>query len=305
MAGGKPSAVLLQRTGMMKKIAVLLILIAGCLWGTMGLFVRYFNNIGLSSMEIVEFRAAFTALIVSIGLLFADRKQLRIRIKDTWCFLGTGVLSILIFNYCYFKAMSFISLNLAAMLLYTSPIFIMLISAAIFKEKITPIKVVALACSFGGCALVCGVFTGTVAASAQGITLGVCAGFTYALYSIFSRFAINKGYTSYTITAYTFIFAATAGSIPANFDKIGAAVANHGAGILLLMLFCAIVTSVLPYIIYTYGLAYIENSKAAVIVAVELVMSTAIGIIVFGELLTFAVIVGIALVLTSIIILNK
>ena len=42
----------------MKKFSSVLILIAGVLWGSMGLFVRTLNGAGLASMEIVGLRAA-------------------------------------------------------------------------------------------------------------------------------------------------------------------------------------------------------------------------------------------------------
>ena len=38
----------------MKKLAPFLVILAGCLWGTMGIFVRHLNAIGLEAMEIVS-----------------------------------------------------------------------------------------------------------------------------------------------------------------------------------------------------------------------------------------------------------
>ncbi len=48
----------------MKRFAPLLIILAACLWGTMGLFVRHLNTMGLSAMEIVEVRSILAALIL-------------------------------------------------------------------------------------------------------------------------------------------------------------------------------------------------------------------------------------------------
>ena len=55
----------------MKKFAPILILVAGILWGSMGLFVRTLNAQGLASMEIVGLRAAVTTRD-EIGSLTAD-----------------------------------------------------------------------------------------------------------------------------------------------------------------------------------------------------------------------------------------
>ena len=84
----------------MKKFAPILILVAGILWGSMGLFVRTLNAQGLASMDIVGLRAVVTAVSMLLFLLIFDRKLFVIRLKDLWCFLGTGICSIVFFNYC-------------------------------------------------------------------------------------------------------------------------------------------------------------------------------------------------------------
>ena len=84
----------------------LLVLAAGSLWGLMGLLVRSLNAQGLGSMEICFVRSSVTFLCMLLGLLVFDRKALRIRLKDIWCFIGTGAFSVAFFNYCYFKTMT-------------------------------------------------------------------------------------------------------------------------------------------------------------------------------------------------------
>lgn len=104
----------------------LLVLAAGSFWGLMGLLVRSLNEEGLSSMEICFVRAVITLVCMLAGLLLLDRKALKIRLKDIWCFVGTGALSVTFFNFCYFKTMTLTSLSVAAILLYTAPAFVML-----------------------------------------------------------------------------------------------------------------------------------------------------------------------------------
>ena len=128
----------------MKKFAPILILIAGVLWGSMGLFVRTLNASGLASMEIVGLRAIVTAVALFLYLLAFDRKLFKIRWKDIWCFLGTGICSIVFFNYCYFKAITMTSLSVAAILLYIAPAIVMLLSYFLFGEKLTERKLLSL-----------------------------------------------------------------------------------------------------------------------------------------------------------------
>ena len=80
----------------------LLVMIAGCLWGCTGLFVGRVNAAGIAAMEIVELRGILTALLMLPIMLVMDLKLLRIRLKDLWCFIGSGVLSVLFFNFCYY-----------------------------------------------------------------------------------------------------------------------------------------------------------------------------------------------------------
>ena len=101
----------------MKKAAPFLVLIAGILWGTMGIYVRRLNNLGFTTIEIVAVRSVVTAVLLLVVLFFYNRELLKIRIKDIWCFVGTGILSIVFFNYCYFKAITMTSLSVAAVLL--------------------------------------------------------------------------------------------------------------------------------------------------------------------------------------------
>ena len=80
----------------------LLVMIAGCLWGCTGLFVGGINAAGIAAMEIVELRGILTALLMLPIMLVMNPKLLCIRLKDLWCFIGSGVFSVLFFNFCYY-----------------------------------------------------------------------------------------------------------------------------------------------------------------------------------------------------------
>ena len=142
-----------------------------------------------------------------------SRKLLRIHLKDIWCFMGTGMVSLAFFNWCYFTAIDKMSLAVAAILLYTSPIFVMLFSLVLFGERLSQRKIIALALTFLGCIFVTDWLGGGGNITPSGVLVGIGAGIGYALYSIFGRFALNKGYDSMTISLYTFIFAAL-GTVP-------------------------------------------------------------------------------------------
>lgn len=287
----------------MKKLAPLLVFLAGVLWGIIGLFVRRLNAIGFGSMEIVAVRAVTTVIMLFIALFVYDRGMLKIKIKDIWCFLGTGILSIVFFNYCYFKAMTMTSLSVAAVLLYTAPAIVMIISALLFGEKITVKKLVSIAMTFVGCVLVTGVFGDAREISAGGILFGLGAGFGYAMYSIFSRFALKRGYHPLTITFYTFLFSCF-GAIPPADIRLIADVCGESFEIVGFCFVFGLVSTVAPYIVYTLGLKEMENSKASIIASIEPVTATLLGVLVFNELLENTHIIGMVLVLGAIVLSN-
>ena len=284
-------------------IGPVLIVLAGCFWGSMGIFVRRLGTYGFSSIQIVSIRVTLAAVIFALVLLFKDRSGFRIAWKDIVLFLGLGLGSILFFTVCYFTAITMMPLSTAAILLYTSPVWIMLMSVLFFHEKLTKRKLLALALAFGGCVLVSGI-------SGEGVTLlgllvGLGSGIGYGLYSILGTIALRR-YSPYTVTAYTFLFAA-AGSwaICRPADMLSKFSNAENLGFLLLFCFLtALVTAVIPFLTYTIGLRTMEASKAGIIATVEPLVATLIGVLVFSEPLTVFSGLGILLILSAVVILN-
>lgn len=283
----------------MKYKGICSVLLAGTLWGAMGVFVRKMNAYGIQTLEITQFRVTFALLVLGTYLLLFQRQMLKIRLKDIWCFLGTGIVSMLFCTVCYFQSMSYVSLSTAGVLLYTAPIFVMLMSIPLFRERITPAKVLALVLSFAGCALVSGAGSGS-GGSITGILLGLGSGLFYALYSIFSRYAINRGYHSWTITFYTFFFGTIGCSFMVDWQVIGVAVAGADVTFWAWAVGIGVITGFLPYLFFSKGLEAMESSKASIVASVEPVVGTLFGVFLFHEPLGLPAIIGIALVLGAI-----
>lgn len=281
---------------------ILYIVLAGCLWGIIAIFVNILTCMGFSSLECVAIRVTLAAILLFFYLLFTDRKKLRIDWKDIFFFLGTGICSILFFSYCYFRAIEVIGgAAIPALLLYTAPIFVMVLSALLFKEKITKRKTIALVLTFIGLGFVTGAFTGGEKISFWALLLGLGSGFGYALYSIFGKFLVDK-YDAVTIIFYTFVVASI-GVIPisgitdhlhtlGNVSGIGAAVG------------LALFSTALPFLLYTKGLQGIEAGKAAILATVEPFVATIVGVIFFQENFDIPKIAGMLMIMFAIVYLN-
>ena len=280
----------------------ILIIIAGLFWGSMGIFVRHLNDLGFSSIQVACLRLTTAGILFALILLIKDRKGFKIKVRDISLFLALGLVSILFFTCCYFTAIRLMTMSTAAILLYTSPIWVMILAIIFLKEKITARKVIALILAFAGCVLVSG-FGGKV--TVVGILVGLGSGLGYGLYSIFGTFALKK-YSPYTVTCYTFIIAGLGSIIVSNppelFAKISA-VENKPA-LIGFVLLTSVVTAVIPFLLYTLGLNMTTAGKAAVLATVEPAAATLFGFFVMGETVGPVAVAGIALVFSAIIILS-
>lgn len=276
-------------------------ILAGVLWGCISLFLKPLTSAGFSSLQVMVFRAVLSSLMLLVYLALVNPKLLKIQLRDIWMFIGTGVISLTFFSICYFKTILEIGTSVAVILLYTSPIFVLLLSVLLFKEKINFTKVLALIMTFAGSILVAGVIgSGGSQITAKGFIIGLCAGFGYALYSIFSRFALKK-YHSLTVTFYTFVFSGIS-LLP--FAHLGSITGFGDVKIVFLVVGIALFCSVLPYIFYTFGLSGLENGRAAILVTVEPLVGTLVGFFVWKEDITVTKVTGIILIFAAVIILG-
>lgn len=282
---------------------IVLIVVAAVFWGTMGIFVRKLSEYGFGSIQIVTIRLTLAALVFSVILLIKDRSGFKISPKDIPLFLGLGFGSILFFTVCYFSAINMMSLSTAAILLYTSPIWIMLMSVILFHEKLNGRKIAALILAFAGCVLVSGISGNGI--TLTGLLVGLGSGFGYGLYSILGTIALRR-YSPFTVTTYTFLFASAGAWIicrPADMiSKFSAA--EHPLTLIPICILTAFITAVIPFLTYTLGLKSVEASKAGIIATIEPLVATLIGIVVFSEPLTVMSGCGIVLILSAVILLN-
>lgn len=280
------------------KKSALCVLTAGMLWGCMGILVRTMNGGGFTSLEVTAFRSLVTAVLMLAGMTIFKRKELKVKWKDLWCFIGTGILSVAFFNVCYFTCMHYATLSVAAILLYTAPSFVMVFSYFLFKEKIGRRKLIALALAFAGCVLTSGGLGGAKL-STMGLLTGLGAGLGYALYSIFGKYAIKRGYSSYTITTYTFLFALI-GTMPfLDLQHFATCIAEADGINLFTYVALTFMTTVAAYLFYTTGLRGMENGRASIIASIEPVMASLVGFFLYKEAFSIPGVIGMILVLTS------
>ena len=276
------------------------ILAAAALWGIIGVWNRRLMAGGLSPYSIVVVRNCGGLVLLLAVMALRDRSVFRVERQHLKYFFGTGVVSVVLFTVCYFSCQEICSLAVASILLYTAPAIVVVLSAILWRERVTKKKLLALGLTLVGCALVCGVFSGSLTVTGGGILLGLGAGFFYALYSIFGRYALAH-YGPMTVTVWTFVFAGVASLALVRPAEL-AALAQPSLALTAVGL--VVCSTVLPYILYTRGLARVEAGKASILASLEPVVASVAGVVLFGEPMSPLTAAGIVCVLAGVYILR-
>lgn len=282
-----------------------LVLLAGMFWGTSGVFVRFFTALGMSAMQLTLFKCLIPGVVLLLYAGLFRRDVLRIRLKDLWVFICLGVISLTFFTWCYFSTIQATSMSAAAILLYLAPTFVMLMSAVLFKEKITPVKVIACVLAFAGCVCVSGFIGNAVPLPARAIFTGLLSALGYALYSIFGQIALNKGYDPLALPTYAFLFAGLSSlpfAHPAEIMHAASLTSPVKFWSILVLMACMV--SLIPYICYSNGLLRSTPGRASITASIEPVTATVLGALFFHELPDVWGYLGICLVIGAIVLLN-
>ena len=274
------------------------ITIAGAVcWGLIGLFIAPLYARGFTAWDVVAIRGIFSFVFLFVIMMLFFRDQLRTRIKDHVFFASAGIFSLALFNYLYFEVFSRSSLSLAVTLLYTGPLFVMILSRIFFKELLTARKGLALVFAIAGCAFVVGLLPlGSQTIPTGTLLMGILSGFCYALYSVFTK-PITKRYSALTITTYTFFYMALFMSLTSNvWRKV---VKFQYVDVWIAALLLALISTVAAYVLYTSGLKYLEAGKASILATIEPIVAVLVGVLFLGDQLLPLQILGITLVLYS------
>jgi len=283
-------------------VGTVYIVITMVIWGSFGFLVRTLNAKGLGSFEMLELQSVFGALFTGITILMKDRRLFALRMRDLWCFLGIGVLNMMCNTICYFYGIRHASLAVFGAVAQTGPVFVILFGRLLFGEKITPHKALAMLLTVTGCALASGL-SGELRMTGWGLLFSLGAGLSYSMYAVFSHYAIERGYSSETITFYSFVLCGAAGTPFTDWALIGRT-AQSPSALSLMVVGVGLLNGCLAFVLYTKGLERVESGYAAILGSLELVVATAIGVLVFGEALNVMLVIGLVLVIGGIVVLG-
>ena len=272
--------------------------VAASIWGTLGFFAKILYAEGVSFEALVAVRASvgWAAMLLFL-LLTRGTKSLLVAGRDLLFLVPLGLVGVGAFYLLYFFTVRESTVGTAAILLYSSPAFVVVLAWIFLKETLGFLRLLALGLTFGGIFLVVGGYDpSTLEVSPLILATGLLSGLTYGLYSIFGKPVAGRlepaVILSYAlgIGAVLLVLAA----LPTLYTLAGL---SSGSYALLLML--AVVHTALAFGLYTAGLRRLDAGQAAIVATVEPVVAGAAGIIMLGEEVTAPKLAGAVLVLAG------
>jgi DME family drug/metabolite transporter len=279
-------------------LGAMAVLAAASMWGTLGIFAKILYAEGVSFEALVAFRAGVGWIAVLLFVLATGgAKSLRVPGRDLAFLVPLGLVGIGFFYLLYFYTVQESTVGTAAILLYSSPAFVVVLARLFLKEALNAAKVLALFLTIGGIFLVAGAYDlANLEVSPTVLLTGLLSGLTYGLYSIFGRPVASRLGPS-VILSYALFFGAVLLVVAALPTLDTLAGLSSGSYAILLML--AVAHTTLAFALYTFGLGRLGAGRAAIVATVEPVVAGALGTVLLGEDLTVPKVVGGILVISG------
>lgn len=272
-------------------LGVLLVFVSAAAFGVMTIFAVFAYGAGVSVSTLLFLRFLFASAIF-FGLIFWKKESVRVNKKQLLSLFFLGGILYTMQSLSFFSAVQYIPTSMAALLLYTFPVFVAILSFLVEKEKLRKKTIIAMAVSFVGLAMVLGLSFGGI--HPLGVFLALAAAILYSVYIIVGN-RVVKGLSPYVTSAYitlfacfsTFLVAQKDGGINLSFDVQGWFAL---AGIVVFSTVVAIST-------FFRALQLISSTKASVLSTFEPVVTFVASALLLGESFTWLQLVGGAAVL--------
>lgn len=274
---------------------------AGISWGTSGVFMYWLNPYGFDSLQVTAVRGVVSFLCMLLYVVCGNVRLLKAKPSDLLMYLGSGA-ALFGTSAFYYMSMQASSIATGVVLMYTAPVYVMIVSVLFFGEKLSRLKVLAVAFMLIGCCLVAGVFGGAEI-NAPGVFFGILSGISYAAYNLFTKWELRRGCSSTTASLYNFLVVAIIGLCLSNPTVLVDYAAIKPTVTVPLLIGVGIMTCFVPYILYSTALKSLPAGTASALAIVEPMSATLFGLA-LGESLTAWSAAGIVLILMSVLLLN-
>lgn len=280
----------------------LLVLIAATLWASIGVFYKFLiRDHGLTPLAAAALRGAAGGLLL-LAALALTRVDLRVPRRHWHAFLAYGVFGVALFFVTYVNAINLVGVAMAAVLMYTSPAWVALISWRWMGERLGRRGLIALFLALIGAALVARVYDpALLRLNLPGVLLGLAAGLTYGLYSVFNK-ALVRHTRPWVVQVYGLLIGA--GILILLVRPADLAQGWSSPAALMLVIGMGLIPTLLASMAFAVGVQWVPVSVAAIVATWEPAVATFFGYLLFNERLTFWQWVGTACILGAVLLLR-
>nr|WP_292604188.1 DMT family transporter [Methanobrevibacter sp. UBA212] len=291
---------------MMRKIYLILPILAGIMFGSSGIFVRTLTQNGIDPTTLLFLRFSIAIVPILIAIIATDKNLFRIELKDIPLFLVCSI-CIIGLNLCYNHSMNTVPLSLAAVLLSIAPIYVLIIAYFMFGEKITSKKLICMILAISGCVLMTGILENDLGnLPLFGILSGIGAGLFWAVYLMASKKSIENGNHTFTILFYSVIFISIALIPFTDFSEISGFVSINPVMTIIFLILHSTFSFALPYIFSTISLNYMDSGTSSIFLSgAEPFAALIFGFLIYSEIPTPLMFCGFILTIIAMMMLSK
>ena len=272
---------------------IALAIITAVMWGIMGMFVRDLSQYRFTNLEISFFRCALAGGAYFVVLTFTNPSALKIDFKGVIICLLYGAVAYSISFVSYSVAVSKIPVGVATVLMFMSPIWVAILGRFMFREKLKKSKLVTIFICLIGAVLVADfVGSGEVRLNGIGILAGIINGVGVALQILLPKY-FAKDYERDTLLVYGFLGAALVLLFGIDFRAISSHMGSTPLIPLIWNLFgIGILCTMVANVACVKSTQYVEATTTSILSALEVVVGTLVGFVVFHEHLTWLQMLG-------------
>lgn len=281
----------------------LAISLAAFMWGVAATVAKSFFNRAYEPLILVQMRVTLSFAVLFLFFLTTNRSLLRFRLKDIPHFLMVGILGVAGSNYFYYAAIKETNVSTAILVQYSAPVMVMIYTVVFQKEHLTWSKGMSLLLAVGGIVLAIGAYDPSVLqGTLHGTVLALLAAVSFSIFTISGKSLTTK-YPIWTGLIYLLGAATLFWSfINTPMDILRA---NYTAEDWKTFGIIALISILIPYSLYYYGLHHIQSSKAIIISTLEPVVAIVSEWLFLGGRMGPIQIVGAVCVLAAIILLQR
>jgi drug/metabolite transporter (DMT)-like permease len=288
-------------------VGLLKVVSAAAAMGTLGPIAAVAYGEGLEPATFSALRAAIGAAILG-GLVLSHRQPsvslARLPARQRALFALAVVVNGLM-NLVLFFAFGAMAVGLVMAIFYLYPVLVALMSAALGRDRLTPLRVFALALACAGLALALGSQLGPEAhATAAGVALAGIAATCHAIYLV----AIRGGFDDVpTVQATSLVLAGglvISGMAALVIEGPGVAGEWLASPVAWVAILCAGTFGALPKVWVMGGVRLIGSTRAAVALLTEPVVAVMVAALVLGQRLTVFELVGGAAILVAVVLVQ-